>query len=342
MTMRAPAASAIGAMHHRASTRAASTSSTRGGTPTRCSSATSTSRTASWVDRSARRARTTRRKTIVRDGAEFANDSGGYERYLSSDAAEGGEGDGEDGAAARAKEGAQMSTSSAQAREREREVGASYDDEFVALVRARKEATEEETRKRWNEGAATPRVAYDLGQDYIRRVSVAYPYAVVGSARGDVAVCDVVDASALAVSPAAHKKDWSDVDARPLGERVLLGAHDGGAVTAVAITKDAPKQEKHDFAHVASGGRDGVVRLYKACKNSAALHELGLRQSRRRRYGRYFRARLTLERRSRWSFVSLVSCDFARQGQVCQARQGVAHRRRRVRPRTGAGAHQGR
>ena len=168
-----------------------------------------------------------------------------------------------------------MSTSSAQAREREREVGASYDDEFVALVRARKEATEEETRKRWNEGAATPRVAYDLGQDYIRRVSVAYPYAVVGSARGDVAVCDVVDASALAVSPAAHKKDWSDVDARPLGERVLLGAHDGGAVTAVAITKDAPKQEKHDFAHVASGGRDGVVRLYKACKNSAALHELG-------------------------------------------------------------------
>lgn len=275
MTMRAPAASAIGAMHHRASTRAASTSSTRGGKPTRCSSATSTSRTASWVDRSARRARTTRRKTIVRDGAEFANDSGGYERYLSSDAAEGGEGNGEDGAAARAKEGAQMSTSSAQAREREREVGASYDDEFVALVRARKEATEEETRKRWNEGAATPRVAYDLGQDYIRRVSVAYPYAVVGSARGDVAVCDVVDASALAVSPAAHKKDWSDVDARPLGERVLLGAHDGGAVTAVAITKDAPKQEKHDFAHVASGGRDGVVRLYKACKNSAALHELG-------------------------------------------------------------------
>ena len=113
--MRAPAASAIGAMHHRASTRAASTSSTRGGKPTRCSSATSTSRTASWVDRSARRARTTRRKTIVRDGAEFANDSGGYERYLSSDAAEGGEGDGEDGAAARAKEGAQMSTSSAQA-----------------------------------------------------------------------------------------------------------------------------------------------------------------------------------------------------------------------------------
>ena len=84
--------------------------------------------------------------------------------------------------------------------------GENYEDEFAGLIRSRKEAAETETRKRWNEGAATPRVAFDLGQDYVRRVSVAYPYAVVGSSRGDVVVCDVISASALAVSPVAHKK----------------------------------------------------------------------------------------------------------------------------------------
>ena len=152
--------------------------------------------------------------------------------------------------------------------------GENYEDEFAGLIRSRKEAAETETRKRWNEGAATPRVAFDLGQDYVRRVSVAYPYAVVGSSRGDVVVCDVISASALAVSPVAHKKSWKDADARPLGERVLLGAHDGGAVTSVAITK-TERLGKHGLGLVSSGGRDGTVRLYEVCTNSAALHEIG-------------------------------------------------------------------
>jgi hypothetical protein len=153
----------------------------------------------------------------------------------------------------------------------------SLDEEFKTLIRARKVVMEAETRKRWNEGAATPKVAFDLGRDYIRRVAVAYPYAVVGSARGDVAVCDVSKSAALAISPAAHRRDWSEVESRPLGERVLLGQYDGGAVTAVGITL-VQNGSKFDFARVASGGRDGVVHLYKAATNSAALVEQGQAQ----------------------------------------------------------------
>jgi len=218
-----------------------------------------------------------RGRTIARDGnAEFANDSGGYERYM-GDATEASESD-VDG-----REGEETTRASRLARGEDADVVESgdesrlrenYDDEFAGLIRARKEAAQTETRKRWNEGAATPRVAFDLGQDYVRRVSVAYPYAVVGSSRGDVVVCDVISASALAVSPVAHKKSWKDADSRPLGERVLLGAHDGGAVTAVAMTK-TEKIGKHGLGLVSSGGRDGIVRLYEVCSNSAALHEIG-------------------------------------------------------------------
>lgn len=150
------------------------------------------------------------------------------------------------------------------------------DEEFTSLVRARLAALAEATKKRWNEGAATPKVAFDLGRDYVRRVAVAYPYAVVGSARGDVALCDVSKSSALAISPAAHRRDWSEVEDRPLGERVLLGQYDGGAVTAVAIS--LTNRRGDDFARVASGGRDGAVHLYKAATNSAALIELGRAQ----------------------------------------------------------------
>ena len=153
----------------------------------------------------------------------------------------------------------------------------SLDEEFKTLIRSRKAMTEAETKKRWNEGAATPKVAFDLGRDYIRRVAVAYPYAVVGSARGDVAVCDVSKSAALAISPAAHRRDWSEVESRPLGERVLLGQYDGGAVTAVGLAL-MQNGSKFDFARVASGGRDGVVHLYKAATNSAALVEQGQAQ----------------------------------------------------------------
>ena len=210
-----------------------------------------------------------RERTIARDGnAEFANDSGGYERYM-RDAEE-------EEATTAERRGAKGGDEAANVVEDEagRAQGENYEDEFAGLIRSRKEAAETETRKRWNEGAATPRVAFDLGQDYVRRVSVAYPYAVVGSSRGDVVVCDVISASALAVSPVAHKKSWKDADARPLGERVLLGAHDGGAVTSVAITK-TERLGKHGLGLVSSGGRDGTVRLYEVCTNSAALHEIG-------------------------------------------------------------------
>lgn len=195
----------------------------------------------------------------VGDGAEFANSEGGYERYVGDSGGE----------TAEDEEGTTDPSSSTRTEE-------TYDEEFSRLLVSRKAMNEAETKKRWNEGAATPKVAFDLGTDYIRRVAVQYPYAVVGSAKGDVAVSDVSKASALAISPSAHKKNWVDAEERPLGERVLLGAHDGGAVTSVALS--LMKEGKHDFAKVASGGRDGVVRLYEACSNSAALREIGRAQ----------------------------------------------------------------
>jgi len=191
------------------------------------------------------------------DGAEFANSEGGYERYV-----------GDGGETGEEEERATDPSSSTRTE--------TYDQEFSRLLSSRKALNEAETKKRWNEGAATPKVAFDLGTDYIRRVAVKYPYAVVGSAKGDVAVSDVSKASALAISPSAHEKNWVDAEERPLGERVLLGAHDGGAVTSVALS--LMKEGKHDFAKVASGGRDGVVRLYEACSNSAALREIGRAQ----------------------------------------------------------------
>ena len=223
-----------------------------------------------------------RRRVRVRDApSDFTNDGGAYERYSSS-----GESVSSSGDAEGAKDAARDATSAARDAFDTRSSATSatsaadrvtsYDNEFATFIRARKQASEAETRKRWNEGAATPRVAFDLGADYIRRVAVSFPYAVVGSARGTIAVCDVVSATAIAVAPMAHGKDWADAGERPLGERVLLGAHDGGAVTAVAITTSMSKSERTDFGLVASGGRDGTVRLHSVNKNSAALYEIGL------------------------------------------------------------------
>ena len=225
-----------------------------------------------------------RRAVVARDASDFANDGGAYERFSSREEAR------RDDAAEAAGDAASVSSASSafeggedgrnrvetrsSASRADREM---YDAEFASFMRARAQANEAETRKRWNEGAATPRVAFDLGSDYIRRVAVAYPYSAVGSARGTVAICDVVNASAMAVAPLAHGRDWLEANDRPLGERVLLGAHDGGAVTAMALkTLVVPaKGDKESFAFVASGGRDGSLRLFEASKNSAALRELG-------------------------------------------------------------------
>jgi len=208
--------------------------------------------------------------------SDFTNDGGAYERYSSS-----GESASSAGDAEAPEEPARDATSATRAAFDTRSSAtnaadrvSSYDNEFAMFIRARKQASEAETRKRWNEGAATPRVAFDLGADYIRRVAVSFPYAVVGSARGTVAVCDVVSATAVAVAPMAHAKDWADAGERPLGERVLLGEHDGGAVTAVAMKTSVNVSERENFGIVASGGRDGTVRLHSVNKNSAALHEI--------------------------------------------------------------------
>ena len=235
-----------------------------------------------------------RERTIARDGnAEFANDSGGYERYM-RDAEE-------EEATTAERRGAKGGDEAANVVEDEagRAQGENYEDEFAGLIRSRKEAAETETRKRWNEGAATPRVAFDLGQDYVRRVSVAYPYAVVGSSRGDVVVCDVISASALAVSPVAHKKSWKDADARPLGERVLLGAHDGGARHLGGHHEDGKARQARTRTR-----EFGRARRHRSPVRG--VHELGgaardwSRATRRRRHGPHLREGLALDDGARW------------------------------------------
>lgn len=223
-----------------------------------------------------------RTRVRARDApSDFTNDGGAYERYSSSS----GESASSPSDAQASENAARDATSASRAAFDTRssatsaaDRASSYDNEFATFIRARKQAGEAETRKRWNEGAATPRVAFDLGADYIRRVAVSFPYAVVGSVRGTIAVCDVVSATAIAVAPMAHGRDWADAGERPLGERVLLGAHDGGAVTAVALKTSMNKSDRADFGLVASGGRDGTVRLHSVNKNSAALREIGVAQ----------------------------------------------------------------
>ena len=100
---------------------------------------------------------------------------------------------------------------------------------------------------RWRDASCSSKVVLSL-DDWVRRIAVDWPRAVVGTSSGDVLLCDLSNGEVL-----------SRVEAHPGqggGERemrLLHGDYDGGGPTAVAMAGDC----------VVSAGRDGDARLWR-------------------------------------------------------------------------------
>jgi hypothetical protein len=142
-----------------------------------------------------------------------------------------------------------------------------------------------EMETRWKQGGLRPRVVHESGSEWIRRVSFQFPLAAMGTASGAVLVSECTDHSGspeerrarsqrlVASVPDAHSRDWKETDERGLGERSLLGLYDAGAVTAVALDARHRWGTRRDGgaelgALVASGGRDGYLRLWRVPRDA--------------------------------------------------------------------------
>ena len=135
-----------------------------------------------------------------------------------------------------------------------------------------------EMETRWKQGGLRPRVVHESGSEWIRRVDFQFPLAAMGTASGAVLVSECTDHSGspderrarsrrlVASMPDAHSRDWKEADERGLGERSLLGLYDAGAVTAVAL--DARRSGVGGGPLVASGGRDGYLRLWRVPRDA--------------------------------------------------------------------------
>ena len=148
----------------------------------------------------------------------------------------------------------------------------SLESQFMTILREQTTRRRLEMETRWKQGGLRPRVVHESGSEWIRRVDFQFPLAAMGTASGAVLVSECTDHSGspderrarsrrlVASMPDAHSRDWKEADERGLGERSLLGLYDAGAVTAVAL--DARRSGVGGGPLVASGGRDGYLRLW--------------------------------------------------------------------------------
>ena len=155
----------------------------------------------------------------------------------------------------------------------------SLESQFMTILREQTTRRRLEMETRWKQGGLRPRVVHESSSEWIRRVDFQFPLAAMGTASGAVLVSECTDHSGspeerrarsqqlVASMPDAHSRDWKAADERGLGERSLLGLYDAGAVTAVTLDAhhDWGRQKNgvHGGPLVASGGRDGYLRLWR-------------------------------------------------------------------------------
>ena len=184
---------------------------------------------------------------------------------------------------------------------------ASLESQFMTILREQTTRRRLEMETRWKQGGLRPRVVHESSSEWIRRVDFQWPLAAMGTASGAVLVSECTDVAGapeerrdrsrrlVASVKDAHSRDWDTADERGLGERSLLGLYDGGAVTAVAVdarfgdyspteggggvADDIAENSNSLCALVASGGRDGVLRLWRVPK--LAVDEIDLPNKRR-------------------------------------------------------------
>ena len=154
----------------------------------------------------------------------------------------------------------------------------SLESQFMTILREQTTRRRLEMETRWKQGGLRPRVVHESGSEWIRRVDFQFPLAAMGTASGAVLVSECTDHSGspderrarsrrlVASMPDAHSRDWKEADERGLGERSLLGLYDAGAVTAVAL--DARRSGVGGGPLVASGGRDGYLRVWRVPRDA--------------------------------------------------------------------------
>lgn len=175
----------------------------------------------------------------------------------------------------------------------------------MAILREQTTRRRLEMETRWKQGGLRPRVVHESSSEWIRRVSFQWPLAAMGTASGAVLVSECTETGGspdskrqrsqrlVASASDAHSRDWANADERGLGERSLLGLYDGGAVTAIAIdARFGDSLNEDDTTHgdnndnntlgalVASGGRDGVLRIFRVPR--LAVDEMDLPPTKRK------------------------------------------------------------
>ena len=122
------------------------------------------------------------------------------------------------------------------------------DQSFLfASLRARALALEETVAKRWKTAECTSSIVASL-DDWVRRVAVEWPRAVIGTASGSVYVADLTSGKIL-----SRKEGLSGGSGSERDMRLLFGDYDGGGMIAVEICGDV----------VVSAGRDGGAQMWR-------------------------------------------------------------------------------
>ncbi|KAL3927066.1 MAG: hypothetical protein SGPRY_002996 [Prymnesium sp.] len=130
--------------------------------------------------------------------------------------------------------------------------GSSEQSALFASLRARQEEVERRQQRleeNWRSGRSEARIALLL-DDWIRRLALDWPLAVVGTARGGIAVANLASGGVVARAEAAHP---SRTDGQEAEMRLLHGDYDGGGPLAVAIHGN----------HIVSAGREGGARVWR-------------------------------------------------------------------------------
>lgn len=142
--------------------------------------------------------------------------------------------------------------------------GNTPDDQLLASLNARVLEISKESDKlnsRWRQGKCVSTLGLS-NYDWIRRLALSWPRIVVGTSSGDVVLANIGAGNGgfiIGLALGAHPETLNDGDD---DISLLHGQFDGGGVTAVTIDGLGSR--------MASGGRDGVVKIWSAPRIEAA------------------------------------------------------------------------